>query len=67
MGVYTLSGTSHEVHVEETDMMGWFLYRVMVDYVKYDEFTSKERLTWADQRDVARYYRTALDNYLEDA
>ena len=51
------------VFLDESNYPGINIYRVMVDYVKYDEFVSSEPLTWSEQLDVAAGYREALDGY----
>lgn len=55
------------VYVEEIDLGPVLLYRVMVDYQLYDEFSCQKKfmgsLTWAQQKDVASYYREALTHY----
>lgn len=54
------------VAVEDTNLGGGlYLYRVYVDYVKYDEFylRSGYPLTYAQMKDVEDGYRDALENY----
>ena len=41
--------------------MGLWLYTVMVDGEKYDEFTSSTPLTWSECNDVAGYYKEGLE------
>lgn len=38
-------------------------YHVLVDSVKYDEFTSSKSLRRDDMRDIAAGYREALEGY----
>jgi hypothetical protein len=52
-----------EVYVTEVNLFGEYMYLVVVDGKKYDQMFSKSRLTWQDQRDMAKYYREALDGY----
>jgi len=51
-----------DVYLTEANLFGEWLYRVMVNGVKRDEFFTKTRLTWSEQTDVAAGYREGLDN-----
>jgi hypothetical protein len=53
-----------DVYVTEANMGGWYMYFVFVDGCKYDEMIALNghRLTWAEQNDMASYYREALDD-----
>lgn len=51
------------VRVSETDLFGMYLYKVFVDEETYDWFFSDTPLTWAQQDDVAEYYKEGLTGY----
>lgn len=48
------------VQVTETNLFGEYLYRVWVDYQKFDKFFSKTPLTKAEMRDVEALYLEGL-------
>ena len=52
-----------DLHLAETNYGGVYIYRLMVDGKKYDQFVTTEPLTWSQQADVEAGYREALDNY----
>jgi hypothetical protein len=49
------------IYITEDNLFGEWLYRIMLDGQKYDQFFSKSRLTWSEQIDVVEGYQEGLD------